>query len=312
MNTPLVSVVIVGWNRGDDILTTLPSVYQQTYPRYEVIVVDNGSTDQTVERVRTAFPQVQVIALDQNLGPTGGRNVGVLAAAGDIIFFLDSDASMQADTLEHAVCKFANDGQVGAIGCKVLNAHTGRAEKQIGWSFATHVDANREFASYTFSETGCAVRREALDKAGLFWEFLFFGREGEELSLRILDAGYKILYCPSSVVHHRESPYKRVQRDQRRYLDLRNCLYIYLARYPWWMLLRFFTIKIGISLVRGLHRRNVHTTLVPALSDLTRAMPTLLRARAPIKPDTAQRYLQLQREHGPLSWNMVTWIQNKL
>lgn len=312
MNSMLVSIVIASWNRKDDVLETLPSIYGQDYPNYEIIVVDNGSTDNTVEALREQYPDVVLVPLTENLGATGGRNAGIDVAKGDIIFFLDSDCSMQHDTLVNTVHKFESDPKLGILGCKILNYFTGKLDGATGWAFTSSVDPNTEFESFSFSETGSAIRRTALEEAGPFWDFLFFGREGEDLSIRVWDAGYTVMFYPEAIVHHRESPEKRVIGSQREYFDLRNCFYIYFTRYPWDMFVRVMTMKVGSATLRGIRRRNAHKTVFRALSDLVRNLPYLLKERNPISRETADYYFTLQREHGPLSWSMGSWLRAKV
>ena len=312
METPLVSIVIVTWNRKEDVLAAVQSVYDQIYPNCEIVVVDNAATDGTVNALREAYPAVRIIALDQNLGASGGRNPGITAARGEIIFLLDSDAGLSHDTLTKTVRKFQAEPDVGVIACKVVNAYTRELDNIAGWIFSEKdkADKNLEFLSYSFSECGCAIRREAFDRAGLFWDQLFFGGEGEELSLRVWDAGYKILYYPKALVYHRVSPQERLEGGERLYFELRSMLYIYLVRYPWWMVILFTPLKIGTSLVKGA-RRGYLRQILKALLDVTRQVPFLLKQRHPISNRTARHYVNLLREHGRLRWDLVTWLKYK-
>jgi GT2 family glycosyltransferase len=150
-----------------------------------------------------------------------------------------------------------------------------------------------------------------LDRVGLFWELLFFGREGEDIALRVLDGGYDILYFPKAVVYHRPSSKNRIVGGKQEYYNLRNSLYIYLVRYPWWMLLFFIPIKIMTSLVRCL-KNGYLNHFSKALFDVIRKLPTLFNERHPISNATARRYLKLARKHGPLAWNLTSWIKNKI
>ncbi len=313
METPLVSVVIVTWNRREDVLETIQSVYDQAFPDYEIVVVDNGSTDGTVDALHQTYPEVRVVALDRNTGPTGGRNAGVARARGEIIFFLDSDASLGHETLVHTVDKFQSNPDLGVIACKVVNATTKQFDNTAGWIFSEKVKAaqDAEFFSFSFSECGSAIQKKVFDQAGPFWEFLFFGREGEELGLRVWKAGYKILYHPEAVVYHRVSPEERVARGEREYFDLRNSLYIYLAHYPWWMLVRIVPLKIGVSLMRSI-RRGYPRFVLQALFDVSRSLPQVWRQRRPMCNETARRYMDLMRQHGPLSWDLRSWLRYKV
>jgi GT2 family glycosyltransferase len=311
MENPLVSVVIVTWNRRDDVLETIKSVWDQTYLNYEIVVVDNGSTDGTVETLRDAQPSVKVVSLSENLGASGGRNPGIEAAQGDIIFLLDSDASLVADTLTRVVSKLQSQADLGIVACKVVNAHTRQLDRNAGLFLANIDKANSgsEFYSYSFSECGCAIRKEVFDKVGLFWEQLFFGREGEEFGLRVWDAGYKILFLPDAIVYHRLSLEKRIDGCHRLAADIRNSLYIYLVHYAWWMLVLFFPLKIGSSLVRSF-RSGCLSQTSRTLINVMGEVPGLWQKRRPISNKTARNYIQLQRDHGSLSWNLVSWFKS--
>jgi GT2 family glycosyltransferase len=307
--TPLVSVVLVTWNRREDTLEAVRSVEAQGYRHFEVVVVDNGSTDGTAPALREAYPVVRLVRLDRNLGAAGGRNPGIAAAQGEIIFLLDSDASLAGDTLDGIVRRFQAEPDLGIITCRIINAYTSELD---GWIFTERdkADQHREFASYSFCSAGCAIRRDVFAHIGTFWERLFIYREEDDLALRAWDAGYRVIYWPEAVVYHRTSPERRVNDARRQYYDLRNSLYIYLVRYTWWMLACFVPLKVGLGLVKGIRKRCLGYIL-RALLDVTREAPSLLEQRHPISNITARRYLRLQREHGPLRWDLRSWLSYK-
>jgi N-acetylglucosaminyl-diphospho-decaprenol L-rhamnosyltransferase len=308
----LISVLIVTWNRKDDVLETIQSVYEQAYHNFEIVVVDNGSTDGTVEAVRQAYAEVRIVALDRNRGISTGRNAGVAAARGDIIFCLDSDASPSHDALSNLVRKFQAEPDVGVINSKILNTYTTELDGGPGWVYTEKQKAKQdmEFLSWSFSEGGAAIRKEVFDQVGLFWDLLFFGCEGQEFSLRVWDAGYKVLYYPKAIVYHRESPRMRIDAHERDYLFFRNSLYIYLVRYPWWMLVWYMPIKTAAALARGA-KRGYLRQILRALLDVLRQLPTLRKQRRPISNRTAYLQLKLQRQHGPLNWGLVSWFRHK-
>ena len=312
MMLPLVSVLIVTWNRKDDVLETIRSIYDQDYRSFEIVMVDNGSKDGTVEAIRHAYPEVRLVALDRNVGVSAGRNAGIAAVRGDIIFCLDSDASVDRDTLTNLVQKFNAEPQVGIINSKIVNASTKQLDCGPGWVYAEkhRVNQDMEFLSWSFSEGGAAIRKEVFDRVGLFWELLFFGCEGQEFSLRAWDAGYKVLYYPKAIVYHRASPQARVVDDERDYLFFRNSLYIYLVRYPWWMVIWYAPLKATAALIRGA-RRGYLGQILWALLDVLRQLPVLWKQRRPISNRTAHLQLELQRQHGPLSWDLASWFKYK-
>jgi hypothetical protein len=311
MEYPLVSVLILTWNRKDDVLAAVQSVYAQAYQSFEIIVIDSASTDGTVEALRKAFPAIRLIILDRNMGASAGRNPGIVAAKGEIIFLLDSDATLDHDTLSNIVLKFRGVPEAGVLSCKILYAGTQELNPD-AWIFAEKKKADQdvEFLSFSFCECGVAIRKEVFDRVGPFWDLLFFGREGEELSLRILDAGYQIVYFPKAVVYHRAVIEKSVGGWNREYYNLRNSLSIYCVRYPWWMLVSIAPLKIVSSLIRGC-TQGCLLQVFRALLDTSRQLFTLYKERRPIAYATARKYLKLQREHGSLAWSLTSWLKHK-
>lgn len=311
MENPLVSIVIITWNRREEIIETIKIVNSQAYRNFELIVVDNGSEDDTVESIKDLYPGVKLVVLDSNIG-VAARNAGVRAAQGEIIFFLDSDAGPGRATITNLVYKFRSDPKVGVINSKIVNASTNQLDNFAGWSYSEKDkdDQDKEFLSFSFSEGGAAILKRVFDDVGLFWEPLFFGCEGFELSLRALDAGYDILYYPSSIVYHRVVQQSRVSGGQRDCLFLKNFLSIYLVRFPWWMLCVFMPLKIGATLIRGIRRGYLEKVFL-SLFEFGRQIPSLLRERRPIKGETAHYYWRLQRQHGSLRWDLFTWFKFK-
>ncbi len=313
LSTLFVSIVIITWNRKKDILETVQAVYDQDYKEFEIIVVDNGSNDDTVEAVAQTYPDVKLVALDRNMGVSYARNAGIAVAQGEIIVCLDSDASPSNNMFDNIVRKFQLEPKLGVINSKIVNAFTGQIDNIAGWSYSENdlKFQDTEFLSFSFSEGGCAIRRNVFTKVGPFWEHLFFGCEGMEFSLRVLDAGYDILYYPESLVFHRASPYSRIQGASREEMVFNHTLSVYLLRYPWWMLLVFVPLKTGAVLVRGV-RHGYWISILRGWKDFLIQSPSVLRERKPIRNTTALHYLKLQRQHGPLSWNLITWLKHKV
>lgn len=311
LDTPIVSIVIITWNRKRDILDTIQAVYNQAFKEFEIIMVDNGSKDGTIEAVAQTYPEVKLVALDRNMGVSCARNAGIAIARGEIIVCLDSDASPSDHMLNNIVKKFQLEPKLGVINSKIVNAFTKEIDNIAGWSYSENdlVFQDTEFLSFSFSEGGCAIRKDVFNKVGPFWEHLFFGYEGMEFSMRVLDAGYDILYYPDSLVFHRASPQSRIRGGEHEELLFNHCLSVYLLRFPWWMLLFFVPLKTAATLLRGA-RGGYLVYVLRGWKDFLLQSPTVLRERKPMRTTTALYYLKLQRQHGPLSWNLFTWLRH--
>jgi len=312
MDVSMVTVLIVTWNRRDDVLETIDSVYSQAYRDFEIIVVDNGSEDGTVGTIASRYPEVRLVALENNVGASRARNFGIEIARGEFILFLDSDASPSRDTLANLVKKLKTTPDLGVINSKIVNANTNQIDDIAGWIY-TEKDKDFqdvEFLSYSFSEGGCAIKKEVFDKVGPFWDKLFFGYEGMELALRVLDAGYTILYYPPSLVLHRASPHARIKGGSRERILLKSCLMVYLLRFPWWMLIVFVPMKTVTAFLHAA-RHGYFLEMLGAWKDFLLQFRSVMRERKPIRNETAIHYLKLQRQHGPLSRDFMSWIGYK-
>lgn len=179
-----VSIIIVNWNRLDDLLKTLPHLKRQRAVRTEVVVVDNGSTDGSAAQL-ARIGWIRLIRLATNVGPAEARNYGVAVAKGKYVVFLDSDAFISNAGLVRLVLRMESNPSIGIIGCRIVNTHTRKTES---WIHALPLSSHEfaEFETYSFSAAGAIARTEALRAAGPFWDELFIYNEEVDLSIRVL------------------------------------------------------------------------------------------------------------------------------
>jgi len=215
--TQLISVVVLTWNRKDDLMQALASVYRQSYNQIEVVLIDNDSTDDTRKAVLDEYPEVKYIRLPYNFGVIEGRNIGIANAKGDLILLLDDDAEfLSLDAFITIVDRFACEPELAVMFFDYVLDNG----EQWEWSFAYRKSpelVNRELYSTTF--VGCAhcIRKKWLDKTGYFKREFF--REGEEAdySYRIILNGGRVLYFPKVKVLHHLNPNQRVHSNQQAY-----------------------------------------------------------------------------------------------
>ncbi len=223
------SICIVNWNTRDLLRACLCSIY--AYPPdepFEVIVVDNGSTDGSAEMVRREFPQVILIANAENRGYAGGNNQAMEQAQGEFVLLLNPDTEIKPDTLRNALHSMRSHPEVGAIGAKQLFPD-GRVQPSLR-GFPTPANLfyevsglaklfpnSRRFGAYRMSwfdydeaieadqpmGTFLMVRQEVIKQVGLMDEQfpLFFN--DVDWCYRIKQAGWSIRFVPSvEIVHH--------------------------------------------------------------------------------------------------------------
>ncbi len=222
MTNPLVSVIIPLWNGADYIEQAIQALLAQSYTRFEILVIDNGSTDGGGDRVSARFaaqefPQLSVWSQPQNLGFSGGCNVGAAQARGEVLIFLNQDTVVDPQWMKALLAALA-DPTVGVAGCKIRypdgrlqhaggviqwptgqTAHLGQHESDDGrWDQAGPVDF--------VTGAAMALRRAVWDQVGSFDEGFFPGYyEDTDYCLRVRAAGYQIWYEPKASLIHQES-----------------------------------------------------------------------------------------------------------
>lgn len=228
---PLVSIVMLAWNRKEEVEIGLNEMRKMTYPHIEYIVVDNGSTDGTSELLYTKFPAVNVVRLHKNTGMTG-YNVGLATARGKYVIMLDDDSHLANDAVAKMVKAWETpeNCDTGVMAFRVLNPHSGSLVTHLWEERVTDVVPGREREITSFAACGAAVRRDVLDIAGYFDDDFFLYATEDDLSVRIWDCGFKIVYEPRCVSYHRES---RKQRNWGRYgFGFRNATWFNIKHLP--------------------------------------------------------------------------------
>lgn len=222
MNPPRIAVIILNWNGKDDTLACLESVTSIDYPNFQVVVVDNGSSDGSVEAFRQAFPQVTVLETGENLGYAGGNNVGICWALDqgfDGLLVLNNDTVVARDILHAFATAQERFPQAGVFGAKIYY----HAQPDVLW-FAggrwssdklefDHVGQGRpdgpEFSeSRAFDYmTGCAIYApaEVFRNVGYFGEEFFLTYEETDWCYRARGKGYTPTYIPEARLWHKVS-----------------------------------------------------------------------------------------------------------
>jgi GT2 family glycosyltransferase len=221
-------VIILSWNRPDDVADAIASALEQVEVSRRILVVDQGSEPQNIVRLEQlidAKADVELKKLGQNTGVAGGRNIATAMGTGRYVIALDSDAVFgDPATLARAVHHLDANPDLAAIGFRIENYFTGKND-DTSWDYPAHHPDER-FFSTRFVGAGHAIRRMAFEAAGGYDARLFFCQEELDLSYRMLNLGYRIEYFPDVKVRHKISPSHRVAWDRGRYFfTVRNALY---------------------------------------------------------------------------------------
>lgn len=241
-----VSVVIVNWNAKHDVLKAVASVVAKTQDlAYEIIVVDNASSDGSVAALRERFPNLTIIASAKNRGFNGGNNLGIAKAQGEYILLLNPDTELSNNAIKILADYLDAHQEVGAVGPKILNDDgsiqlTCARRMPTWWTEfneahllgrvfpSSHFFTDNEIRFWDHRDSrpiealsgACMLfRKTVIEKRGMLDERYFIYGDDLDLCMQVAKAGYTLFYNSDAViVHHgghstRQIPLKRIWMD---------------------------------------------------------------------------------------------------
>lgn len=240
---PLASIIIPHYNGKQHLETCLGSLRRQMVTDFEVLLVDNGSTDGSQAYTRAEFPEVRLIELGRNQGFTGACNAGFAAATSPILILLNNDTETDPHWLENLLDAFDRHPEVGSIASRMMlfdrrdHFHTAgdlvRLDGTPGNRGVWQKDEGQyDNEEYVFSACGgaAAYRREVLAQVGYLDDAYFFSCEDVDLGWRINLAGWRVLYLPTAIVYHKLKATGGSVTGS--YYDGRNFLYLIAKNMP--------------------------------------------------------------------------------
>jgi len=266
MQQKKLAIVIINWNSFDLTSDTLVSLSSTSYKNYDIIVVDNFSTDNSAAQLEKDFPSIILLKSDENKGFTGGNNLGFDYAINEgyeYVMMLNNDVAVEPDFLEPLVVKLDMDEKIGGVQPLIYFYH----DRELIWNAGSRYNdifgipyilgyyrkdkgqLQRKKQKSIDWITGCAfmIRTEVLKKVGVLKQDFFIYYEDVDLSFRIKEAGYALAYEASSVVYHKTGMSHKSKEKLKEgylnpkvhYLNARNRLFV----------LKEYTQKIAIPTV---------------------------------------------------------------
>ncbi len=256
--SPLVSVIIVNWNGKKLLEECLESLRNQSFRDFEVIVVDNGSTDGSLEFIRHAFPEVRLAELTSNLGFAGGNNAGIGIAKGRYLALLNNDTRADRDWLQNLIGIAEKTPDAGMFASKILSYYKPDIIDNVGLIIYRdclargkgRLEEDRgQYNDLTeaLMPSGCAAlyRKEMIKEIGVFDEEFFAYADDVDIGLRGRLAGWGCLYVPDAVVYHKYSSSTEAYSPLKAFLVERNRIWVMLKYFPVEMILAspYYTAK---------------------------------------------------------------------
>ncbi len=263
--TVLVSVIVPNWNGRHHLAQCLPSLRAQTFRDFKVIVVDNGSTDDSAMWLAQEYPDVRILQNPSNLGFAAANNQAIRATDAPYIVTLNNDTQATQGWLAELVSTVESDATVGMVASQMLLADAPHvidaAGIEVDWSGTAWQRRRGEAADRgdTLEEVfgpcaGAALyRRAMLDVIGLFDEDFFGYYEDVDLAWRARNAGWRCLYAPRARVYHAHSATGGQDPSRKRYLIGRNKVWTLIKNYPWPDVLLWWPLIMGFELAAVLY-----------------------------------------------------------
>ena len=213
---PFVDIILLNWHGWQDTIACLDSLASLDYNNYRVLVVDNGSTDDSVARIRAAHPEVPIIETGRNLGFSGGCNVGIrraLEEGADYVWLLNNDTTVDSQALTAMVNVAHYDQKIGAVGSVLYYMDSPKEIQAWGgggisfWFGRSHhyLTPVSNAKLHYLTAASILIRRSALKDVGLLDEKTFFMYwEDTDYSFRLRKAGWRLAVAEQSIVLHKE------------------------------------------------------------------------------------------------------------
>lgn len=292
-----VSVIVVNYNGRPWLEGCLTATLAQLTGQHELIVVDNASSDDSLEFLRACFPAVRVLALDRNSGFAEGNNIGARVARGRYIAFLNNDTIPQPGWLIGLRAPFDRDPSTAVTTSRILYLHdpsvvdsAGDGYLRAGGAFkrlhgAPSASAEQPGEAFGACGAACMFRKDVFLDLGGFDEDFFMVYEDVDISYRARLRGYRCMYAPNAIVHHAGSGTLHRNSPLSVYYGQRNLEWTYLKNTPWPLLVRTFPSHVlyGCAALSAYGARGLLRPYLQAKWAAVKGLPAILRKRSKVQ-----------------------------
>jgi GT2 family glycosyltransferase len=328
---PLTSIIIVTWNSAAYLPRCLESLSAQTDQSFEVILVDNGSKDNTTLGLEAKFPalNLHVERLESNRGIAVANNIGGRLAHGQWLAFLNSDAFPDPDWLGKLLFSAEHNPEFSFFACRQLQANAPHLLDGAGDAFHISGLAWRRYSAYPASQFGfkteevfspCTAAalfsRRAFFEVDGFDEDIFTYHDDIDLGFRLRLQGFRCLYVPSAIVYHIGSVSVGAQSDFALYHWQRNYIWSFIQNMPSALLWEALPAHLMANIIHliGFTMRGRGKVVLKAKMDAFRGFSRALSKRREIQKTRLVSHAELLRtmERGPLQPYLLGYYIRKI
>ena len=254
-NTPIVSIIIVNYNGKNHLEKCLKSLVKINYPNPEIILVDNNSTDDSIEFVKNTYPSVIIIKLDKNYGFAEPNNIGAKNAKGDFFLFLNNDTEVDPNFVGEMVKVLQQDSKIAICQSLLLKPNgevdsSGDFVDTLGRAYSSKEKQSEVKKILSARGAAMMIRKESFWELGGFDKKFFASYEDVDIGWRAWLWGYKIVLVPNSIVHHKGGQTVEKILPEIRFHGVKNSLIIRLTNFEGTLAPSSFIKSFVVILVR--------------------------------------------------------------
>jgi len=288
------------------VIDHIREIEKQDYDNKEIIIVDNGSSDETSTIIAQQYPHVKLITLEENIG-CAGRNYGIKAARNEIVVTLDDDVIFaENQSLKNIEAYFKKTKNVGVMIMKILDWDG--TLLALNWFHPKSINlyADKEFQTDYIPEGAVVFRKSVLERSGLYPESFFLSHEGPDLAYRIINSGFEIWYNPAVPVYHKCSP-KGKTNWRYSYFDTRNQIWLAVRNYPIPKMVTYIIYRLFTTFLFCVQQKNIRWYF-KAIFDGLIGVPRQLQSRHVLSPETMRKLREIRKDQPSIIDKFVNQI----
>lgn len=243
MNSSLISIIIVNYNGKHHLEKCLKSLSDIDYKNYEIILVDNNSTDESLDFVKRTYPSIKIIQLEKNFGFAEPNNIGAKKANGEFLLFLNNDTFVEPNFISELVQVINSDSKIAICQSYLLKPNkeidsSGDFVDTLGRAYSSRKKVSEIREILSARGAAMLVRKDSFFDLGGFDKNFFASFEDVDIGWRAWLWGYRVVLAPNSIVYHVGGQTIKKISDEVRIHGIKNTLILRLVNFEFFLSLK--------------------------------------------------------------------------